>query len=302
METALIHPSMSSQISPSLTSHHALTSRWNTMLLLKVCRIVSQMRGCFIKVGINHLKDFHSDDALVDILGNPCYWGAAWTCLKNTSMDIHKLPVLDFYFLSEYIQTSSGNLPMAHLHYLDRQSVTELQIGGAPSPLAEMEADLDRPPLTFLMVECQSFKYPLFMLINLPTHEALFITLPTNEERDIAQELWFQRIWKGVSNLYNWSKNFNVRPTILYSNWIKVCGPSRNGTIFHSFYTESSGAFLSRNLFLPLSYLPKMGMAEGWLWKAISAIISLPSRNMSRPLHQSGPTVQNIQRPLEANA
>jgi hypothetical protein len=224
MEIALIHLLMSSQISPSPTSRHALTSRWNMMLLLKVCRIVSQMRGCFIKVGIDHLKDFHSDNALVDILGNPCFWGAAWTCLKNTSMDIHKLPVLDFYFLSEYIQTSSGNLPMAHLHYLDWQSVTELQIGGAPTPLVQMEADLDRPPLTFLMVECQSFEHPLFMLINLPTHEALFITLRANEERDITQELWFQRIWKGVSNLYNWSKNLNAQPTILYSNWIEVGG------------------------------------------------------------------------------
>jgi len=224
MGAALIYPFMSSQIQAGLTSHHVLTSRWNMTLLLKVCRIESQMRGCFIKVGIDHMEYFHSHNALVDILGNPCHWGTAWKCLKNTSMDIHKLPVLDFYFLSEYIQTTSGNLPLAHLYYLDRTSVSELQRGGTPTPLSQRGAGLDRPPLTFLMVEqCQSFEHPLFMLVNLATHEALVITVPCNEERDIAQELWFQRIWKGVSKLFKWSNNMNDRPTILYSNWIKVC-------------------------------------------------------------------------------
>ena len=59
-------------------------------------------------------------------------------------------------------------------------------------------------------------------MINLPTHEALFITVPTNEEHDIAREPWFQAIWKGVSNLFGWSNNVDRQSTILYGHLIKV--------------------------------------------------------------------------------
>jgi hypothetical protein len=138
--------------------------------------------------------------------------------------DNHQLPVLDFYFLTEYIESKTGNKPLGHLHYLDQNRLSQLQGGGAPMALERRDESLDPPPLTFLMVDrCQSFEHPLFVLLNLSTHEALFITVRTNEERNIAQEPWFQVIWKGVSKLFNWSKNLYVNPKILYANWIKVC-------------------------------------------------------------------------------
>ena len=159
---------------------------------------------------------------VVEILADPCHWGIAWNGLKNMDAAysiIDELPVLDFYFLSEYLQAEKENVP--HLYYLDQKSVTLLQSGGTPTILAQAIATT--PPLVFLLVKrCRNFEHPFFMLLNLQTHEALLISVRVNQEQNIAEENWFQEIWRGVTSLFGGPNQYTRPPTILYGNWITV--------------------------------------------------------------------------------
>lgn len=162
----------------------------------------------------------------MDTLGDPCHWGAAWTGLKKTSVSYsatHLLPVLDFYFLSEYLQAKEGNITStSHFYYLDRKNAALLESGQIPSTLADAQT-IAYPPLTFLIVEHpRIYETPFFMMLNIERHEALLITVGGNQEQQIAEQPWFQKLWGSVTNLFKW-RNRNDHPNIFYGNWIVVC-------------------------------------------------------------------------------
>jgi hypothetical protein len=161
-------------------------------------------------------------------LGDPWHWGRAWTSLQtlSTSYDLrYELPVLDFYFLSEYVKAKNLTSYGLEFLYLDQRNVTLLIAGGTLSRTlyATRNNSQSQPPLVFLMVEhCRNFAYPLFMLINLQTHEVFLITIGKRHEQPVSQESWFRNIWRKVSELVEWNPTRDSDPTILYSDWITV--------------------------------------------------------------------------------
>jgi hypothetical protein len=162
---------------------------------------------------------------LVEILGDPCHWGTAWNGLRHLSIAhsiTHDLPTLDFYFLSEYLQLKTGNsVSTSHVFYLDRKNVALLEAGGTPSTTFPAVQNIAHPPMIFLMVEHREcFELPLFMLLNLRTHEALLVTVGGNQEQEITERDWFKAIWSGVVEVFGCR---NSHPTLVYGNWIKVC-------------------------------------------------------------------------------
>jgi len=163
----------------------------------------------------------------VDTLGDPCHWGTAWTGLKKTSISYsatHLLPVLDFYFLSEYLQAKESNITStSHFYYLDRKNAALLESGRSPSTFAEEAQKIAYPPLTFLIVEHpRIYETPFFMMFNIARHEALLITVGGNQEQQVVEQLWFQKLWRSVTDLFKWPHR-SSHPNILYGNWIAVC-------------------------------------------------------------------------------
>jgi hypothetical protein len=138
----------------------------------------------------------------------------------------HSVPVLDFYFLSEYLQAKQEDChTTSHFYYLERKNVALLKAGRTPSIILSEGTQDARPPLlTFMMVEHpKSFEMPFYMVLNIQSHEALLVTIGGNQEQGIAAQPWFQAIWKAVVRLFGWSENHIYDPTILYGNWIMVC-------------------------------------------------------------------------------
>lgn len=164
---------------------------------------------------------------LVDTLGDPCHWGTAWTGLKKASISdsaTHLLPVLDFYFLSEYLQAKEGNITStSHFYYLDRKNAALLESGQTLSTFAEDAQTIANPPLTFLIVDRpRIYENPFFMVLNISRHEALLIPVGGNQDRQIAEQPWFHKLWRSVTDLFK-RPHRNSCPNILYGNWIAVC-------------------------------------------------------------------------------
>ena len=106
----------------------------------------------------------------MDTLGDPCYWGTAWTGLKKMSISYSVtdlLPVLDFYFLSEYLQAKEGDITStSHFYYPDHKNAVLLESGQTPSTFAEEAQIMAHPPLTFLIVELpRIFETPFLLLL-----------------------------------------------------------------------------------------------------------------------------------------
>jgi hypothetical protein len=144
--------------------------------------------------------------------------------MSIANSDHYPVPTLDFYFLSEFLQSKQENYAASsHFYYLDRKNVAILVAGRDPpsTPISESMQGVARPPLTFMMVEHRQMLF--FMLLNLQRHEALLISIGVNHEQNIAEQAWFQAIWKGVVKLLGWSERHSNYPTILYSSWIAVC-------------------------------------------------------------------------------
>ncbi len=133
------------------------------------------------------------------------------------------LPVLDFYFLSEYLQAKEGNITStSHFYYLDHKNAVLLESGQTPSTFAEEAQIMAHPPLTFLVVELpRIFETPFFMVLNIPNHKALLITVGGNREQQIAEQPWFHKLWRSVTDLFKWPHH-NSYPNIFYGNWITV--------------------------------------------------------------------------------
>jgi hypothetical protein len=160
---------------------------------------------------------------LVEILGDPWHWGRAWKSLRDLSVSYairNELQVLDFYFLSEYLEAKNArpqNDPQ--LIYLDQLNVALLRAGETPKITLNVAANAHQVPLVFLMVEhCRNFEHPLFILVNIGSHEAFFIAVGGNREQPVSEEPWFQQIWKGIGKLLQWPQRHSRNPMILYSS------------------------------------------------------------------------------------